>query len=111
MTSRLNSTGPFQTEGGLGFLAPNSVTVNWGLLPSTQPRPINRRHTKAPPPTFPVEALVEDLLHGVLGGLERVLAPRLAVIRAKDDNLAFLAAERGEVRHLQDHGAEDIKTE
>jgi hypothetical protein len=52
-----------------------------------------------------VKGLLEDVLHGILGGLERVLFPGLAIVRAEDDNLALLVAEGGKVRDLDDHGA------
>ena len=42
-------------------------------------------------------------MDGVLGGLDRVLLPRLAVVAAEDDDLALAAAQTGEVRHLDDH--------
>ena len=50
-----------------------------------------------------VEGLLEDVLHGVLRGLQSVLLPRLAVVGAEDDDLALLVAEGGEVRDLDDH--------
>lgn len=55
--------------------------------------------------TFPFEALVEDLLDCLFGRLESVLLPRLAGVAPQDGDLAFLAASRGEVGHLDDHGA------
>ena len=42
-------------------------------------------------------------MDGVLGGLDRVLLPRLAVVAAEDDDLALAAAQTGEVRHFDDH--------
>ena len=34
-----------------------------------------------------------------------MLLPRLAVVGAQDDNLSLPAAQRGEMRHLDDHRA------
>ena len=49
-----------------------------------------------------VEGLLQHVLHGVLRRLQRVLLPRLAVVRAQDHDLALLVAQRREVRHLDD---------
>ena len=60
------------------------------------------RGCKLPLWTLRVWSYLEDVLHGVLGGLKRVLLPRLAVVRAEDDDLALLVAQRREVGHLND---------
>jgi len=51
--------------------------------------------------TVSVEALLKNLLDGLLRGLEAVLHPLFSVVGAEDDDLALLAAQRGEVRHLR----------
>lgn len=51
------------------------------------------------------EVAAQSVMHSLLAGLHRMLLPRLAVVRAHDDNLTFAAAHRCEMRHLQQHGA------
>ena len=48
-----------------------------------------------------IEALLQHLLNRLLGRLQRVLLPGLAVIAAQDHDLALAAPQRGEVRHLE----------
>ena len=55
-----------------------------------------------------IEALLQHLLHRLLGRLQRVLLPRLAVVAAQDHDLALAAPQRGEVRHL-DQSAISVK--
>lgn len=49
-----------------------------------------------------VEGLLQHVLHGVLGRLQGVLLPGLAVVGAQDNDLALLVAQRREVGHLYD---------
>ena len=54
--------------------------------------------------TFTFETAVERLVERVLVRVERVLVPRLAVVAAQDHDLALAAAQRRELRHLDDDG-------
>lgn len=60
------------------------------------------------PLTLRLEALLHDVVYDLLGVVYGVLPPGLAVVRAKDNNLTFLAAQRGEVRHLHDHRPNEL---
>ena len=48
-----------------------------------------------------IEALLQHLLNRLLGRLQRVLLPGLAVVAAQDHDLSLAAPQRGEVRHLE----------
>ena len=55
-----------------------------------------------------IKAVLENLLDGLLCGLEGVLPPGLPVVTAEDDDLSLAASQGGEVRHLDDDGAEEL---
>ena len=55
-----------------------------------------------------IKAVLENLLDGLLCGLEGVLPPGLPVVTAEDDDLSLAASQGGEVRDLDDDGAEEL---
>ena len=55
-----------------------------------------------------IKAVLQNLLDGLLRGLQCVLPPALPVVTAEDDDLPLAASQRGEVRHLDDDGAEEL---
>lgn len=59
--------------------------------------------------TLSIKALIENLLHSFLRGLECMLTPGFAIVWTKDDNLSLLPTQRSKVRYLDDYGAEMIQ--
>jgi hypothetical protein len=53
--------------------------------------------------TFTVKAFLQDVLDGFFTRLQGVFSPGLAVVRPENDDFSFLASERAEMRHLNDH--------
>lgn len=58
--------------------------------------------------TFWVEAIVQNVSDDLIRVVDRVFTPCLAVIRAQDDNFAFLSAERSEMRDFHDDWSQEL---
>jgi hypothetical protein len=55
--------------------------------------------------TFTFEATPKGLVDGFLRGLEGMLAPGLAIVRAEDCHFTLLSTQGGKVWNFDDHGA------
>lgn len=53
--------------------------------------------------TFDLEGFMQNILHDIVSCVGVVFAPRSAVVRAQNDNLALFSSQGRVVRHFQDH--------